>query len=140
MSEETIERTKNYIWLHCWKHILRHQDLYLTQSNQLQGERSLTAAFGCAFTPPFPLNDRFCQQLWDANCPYNPTMRKTIVTRVLWPKLRAYVKHTRPIAIFWLDVTVRAQYAEGGAGRTRDREAFESDNAWEMLGIRENND
>ena len=52
-----------------------------------------------------------------------------IARHVLWPKLRAHVRYVRPAALHWLKLTVEAQYAEGGAGRKRDRAAFEIDRA-----------
>ena len=52
---------------------------------------------------------------------------RLVARAVLWPKLRGYTRFTRPIALYWLEKTLRTSCAPGGAARKRDREAFEAD-------------
>ena len=60
--------------------------------------------------------------------PPPPANIVTVIARhVLWPKVRMHVRLVRPIALYWLDVTMRSGCAPGGNFRKRDREAFESD-------------
>lgn len=50
----------------------------------------------------------------------------TVVRHLLLPKWRALFR-ARAVAVYWADQAGRAAYGPGGAGRNRDREAFESD-------------
>jgi hypothetical protein len=59
-------------------------------------------------------------------CPYRPEHRAAIARHVLLPKWRDLVQ-ARGIVFYWLERTSRTTCADGGAGRKRDLEAFETD-------------
>ena len=63
---------------------------------------------------------------YERGCPYPVELRPTIVQQVLMPKWRNLVK-ARGICMFWLGETCVSTCAPEGAGRKRDRAAFEAE-------------
>ena len=59
-------------------------------------------------------------------CSIPPVLVREVVRTFLLPKWRAHVR-VRGIGFFWQDCAARTSHAPGGAGRKRDREAFEGD-------------
>lgn len=119
----------------CWEHIMRQRIVYLAEISRLQivsgGESVLkhsvlTKVFGCPYRK-VQKHLPSLRRLWDLGCPYQDRgSLQTIARHVLWQRLRDHVR-VRPYALHWQECTAISQCADGGAGRRRDREAFEED-------------
>lgn len=123
--------------IYCWEHIERHRALYEAQVSDTYPtqEDPLVRVLGCPYRNTTARSylmstshTSSIRRLWDLGCKYAGVNElKEIVRHVLWPRLREHVRRVRPIAIFWLQCTAVSQYAEDGAGRKRDAEAYVTD-------------
>jgi hypothetical protein len=59
-------------------------------------------------------------------CPYPKLLLYTFVKKILIPKWRNSVK-SRPIVIYWMELSAQTSCAENGRARIEDKKSFEND-------------
>jgi hypothetical protein len=78
---------------------------------------------GC---PVSPKQIKCLHYLHKLGCPVSAVGRRLLVTKVWLPMWRDHVR-AHPILFYWRESAGKRSYGPGGAGRERDREAFEAD-------------